>query len=468
MSENTQSIVYPIHFDVLLRKCFDGLIGVSPQLLIHRTVLVLSLTTGLEMKDIMALKWNDVLALGSENDAEVKDELKVRKYVIPIHPKVKTLLSQIYGKLGFPKLDSILYNYEMLPEYTKEDKYNAVEMIIKSGSLKSLGFLPLFDDYFKEWGSDDYTQKIFGRKVFEVNGYTNEVSKKLKQHFNFKLNKELFDFLGYSSIKEIKYDLSGINLTNGEGIKFDSNSDTLILTKGLVKLEDKNFNNGYPFQSFSAFSKFLISGNTFYRKPVTNSIRILLLMSLYNGIRTSTLIKLKWKDIVKIDENEKTVEILTLGTLDEYTIRIGKEIIDKLTYHLKLSIERATDIELRMVNDYQIRYVKKPNLNTPVFVTNTDNALTQPSLSREIKKALNHWKFPHAEKLTSKSTVIMYGRKIIEIKGDHKPTIKKLKEHFNFKSQKDLFDFLHIDYNKEKAFKGKPRPNIFEEILYDL
>ena len=119
------------------------------------------------------------------------------------------------------------------------------------------------------------------------------------------------------------------------------------------------------------------------------------------------------------------------------------------------------------------KFSERPSLEGNVFVTNKNNPLTQPSLSREIKKALQNLRFPHAEKLTSTSTVIMYGRRIMEIKGDHKPTIQKLKEHFKFKSKKELFDFLHLTGSRDKAkeiynFKGKVRKNIFEGILYDF
>jgi hypothetical protein len=43
---------------------------------------------------------------------------------------------------------------------------------------------------------------------------------------------------------------------------------------------------------------------------------------------------------------------------------------------------------------------------------------------------------------------------------DHKtPLFTKLKEHFNFKSKKELFDFLHLQVQEKRernhSFKGK-------------
>jgi hypothetical protein len=42
---------------------------------------------------------------------------------------------------------------------------------------------------------------LFGRKVFEVNGYTNDICKFLKLHFRLRTNKDLFNFLGYESVR---------------------------------------------------------------------------------------------------------------------------------------------------------------------------------------------------------------------------------------------------------------------------
>jgi hypothetical protein len=360
-------------------------------------------------------------------------------------------------------LDSTIIAADDKPEYRQNYEYS--EMLIKSGSLNSKAHRPSYNEYFSKLDSDRYLQVIFGRKVFETEGYSTKVCKKLKQHLALKTNKELLDFLGYKSIRQIKYELSSINITDDK-IEFDGSNDTITVTAAIVELDDKNFNNKYPFQKFSAFANFLMSGNTFYREPITNSIRILLLLSLYNGIRPSTLIRLKWKDIVKIDKKKKTIQINRLSHFEGYHIKIGNESVQKLLYHLELSILRATGEQLSPISPLVRGYKKKPSfLAKPIFVTNADTQLTQPSLSREINKALNFWKFPFTERFTSKSTVIMYGRRIIEIKGDHTNTIKKLKQHFNFRSQVELFKFLYIDYKK---IKGRTRSTIFEEILYDL
>lgn len=451
----TQKIEDLVKFDDSLRKCFQNLDSIKsfPNQIIYRIILVLCLTTGLEMEFIFTLKWKDLLKLGSENDAIVNDELRVRKYLIPIHPKIKFLLSEFYNKLGFPNLNSKII--DMISG--KNGLLDLPKIIVGTGSPSMYEFMNLDNKYLNEFDYENYLQILFGRKVFEVNGYTNNVSKYLKQHFGFHLNEELFSFLGYKSKEDIKYHLHSINLDT-EGI--------------LVQLEDKNFNDGdIPFQKFTAFSKFLLPTDNSYISPVSYSIRLLLVISLYNGIRPSKLLQLKWHDFIQVNEEEKSIEIRKNPFIDKQRITIGKEIRERLLYHFQLSMERTRNIKFYSFGSSKKQYSTKPITNNYVFVMNTENPITQPSLSREIKKTLIQLKFPHAKKMISNSTLIMYGRRIIEIKGDHKPTIKKLKEHFNFKSKKELFEFLYLGGSKSNDkynFKGKIRKNIFEDILYDL
>jgi integrase len=457
MTRITQPIDEVINFDDAFTHCFDNLIMARSfkKSTINSVILAMSLATGLEMRYVFRIKWKELLTLGTENNAIVKNELKVRKYFIPIHPKLKFLLSELYCKLDYPNINEEIIN--SIPKVIINTT-NLPEWIIRCSGENTVNEIQKVDSgYLKEFNFDNYSQILFGRKVFEVNGYTNDISKFLKMHFKLRSNKELFDFLGYESKDEIKYRLSNINLD---------------AVGAFITLEDKNFQDSYPFQKFTAFSKFLQSEILAYRKPVTNSIRLLLLISLYNGIRPSKLLRLKWHDIIQIDEEEKSIQIKNHFIFEHQEIKIYKEFGERILNHFIFASERACDI--RFYNkSRKKRYTSKPNLDGPVFVTNKDNPLTQPSLSREIKKALEYLSFPHAEKLNSNSTLIMYGRRIMEIKGDHKPTIQKLKEHFNFKSKKELFEFLYLTGSREKDkeiynFKGKVRKNIFEGILYDF
>ncbi|MGQ2983154.1 hypothetical protein, partial [Flavobacterium sp.] len=322
MAETTQDVASLIHFDDMvaksLREPMPGYEGIA----VYQAVLLLALSTGLEMSFIFTLKWKDLLSLGSENDAKVKDELSVRKYSIPLHPKVKQLLSQVYAVLGFPELDSLII--QRLHENPYVEFNRLPEFIMRTINSNNIKFLKMDEALIAKFNFDECSQVYFGRRVLKVSGYTNESCRALKQHFGFRSNQALFDFLGYGSKEEIVYWLHHINLDCDAPIVF----------------EDKNFNDGFtktgepmhPFQKFTAFSKFLLTGKTYYSEMVTNSIYLLLWTSLYNGVRPSTLIRLKWKHILEVDKTNLTIGVCRLIAFESYTIAFGKELRDKLLY----------------------------------------------------------------------------------------------------------------------------------------
>ncbi|MGQ2985369.1 hypothetical protein [Flavobacterium sp.] len=464
MAKITQDVAGLLTFDDLMANSLkEGSTGFK-ELAVRRVLLLISLSAGLDMSSVFRLKWKDLLSLGSENDAIVKDELIVRKYSIAIHPKAKQQISDTYALVGFPERDTLIIS-QLGKDANDLDKLPGLILMINNSNRHK--FLNVINEYLEKCDFNTYTQVCFGRKVFQVMGYTTETCRALKQHLGFRSNQALFDFLGYSSKEEIVYRLHHINLD----------------CKAPLEFKDKNFNDGltktgepkHPFQKFTAFSKFLLTCKTYYSETVTNSIYLLLWLSLYNGVRPSTLIRLKWKHIMDVDKRQSTIGVCDWTIFEGYTIKIGKELRDKLLYHFEISAEKTMRDALEPKDDRykaerKVIYRSLPDFDTPVFIMNSGNAITQPSLSREIKKALQQMGFPHADKFTSKSTAIMYGRRVLEIKGNHKPTIQKLKEHFNFKSAEQLFDFLYLDYNKDGVvFKsGRMRKTMFEEVLYDI
>jgi len=465
MFKSTHPVEKFITFDESFKNSFKNLdvIRGSKDQMIKRIILVLSLSTGLEMEYVYNIKWKELLTLGPENNAIVKDELRVRKYYIPIHSKVRYLISDLYCKLEYPNLE--LEIIKTVPDIIKSGgTYFKFSELILTTANDNLNQIRKIDrKHMNVFDFDIFSQILFGRKVLEVNGYTNDISKFLKLHFKLRSNKELFFFLGFKSKHDIKFELRNINL-DANGV--------------FVQIEDKNFINGYHFQKFTAFSEFLQRELIGYKSPITNSIRLLLLISLYNGIRPSSLLRLKWHEILEIqifkinNDEVKTIQLKRDIVFENHKIKIPKEFRDNLLRHFIYSMTKTNNTSRHFSKGGYV-CPEEANLNSSVFITNRYGSLTQPSLSREIKKSLNDLKFPHAEKITSTSTVIMYGRRIMEIKGDHKPTIQKLKEHFNFKSKKELFEFLHLTGSREKDkeiynFKGKVRKNIFEGILYDF
>ena len=456
MTHSTQQILNLVNFDVLIKKCiYKPRNKFNNYDLDFELLLLIGLVTGSKFTSLINLNWKDIVYLDSEDGFLAKEELIFRKYAICFHSIVKSRITETYIALDYPDLDS-----KILQSFSKIvlNSQNALESKIR---ILTFRILNLSNDYEKIYRQtnmqfDTLTQILFGRKVFEVNGYSNEICKKLKQHFDFRFNKELFDFLEYNSKDEIKYEISEINL--------DCN-------RKLFSLEDKNFNNSYSFQKFSVFSKFLFSKNQYSNKAITDSVIILLLMSLYNGIRPSTLIHLKWQDLIDFNDTNEKFVVKKFTYFRNYKIQINKEISKILINHFyrndKIKDPDSYDSIKGMFYSKNRTHAK---LTDYIFIMNSGNPLTQPSLSREIKKALLELKFPHYNKIKSTSTTIMYGRRIIEIRGDHKPTLNKLKEHFNFRSKKQLFAFLCINYNPVKDtyhFKGKMQNNIFEDILFD-
>lgn len=463
MSKTTQEIENLIDFDDLLNKCFKNLDEISAfkRQMVYRIILSLGLTTGLQIEIILGLKWRDLISNDNGYDIIVKNELATRKYLIPIHPKVRELIYKMYFNIGHPNIDSLIIDSIPIKERLSEEML--VRNMIMSGSSNMRILYKMDNETLNGFNFQNFTQVLFGRKVFEANGYSNELSKDLKQHFGFRLNEELFDFLGYKSKEDIKYELSNVNLKSKNVI---------------IELEDKSFHNKHPFQKFNAFSDFLTIGNVNSLDSLHNSIRMLLLISLYTGIRPSTLIRLKWEDVLEIDEIQNTVDIKSSIPIDGFVLKTTQEIRDGLLIqlekiHRNLNNEwlEETSARYQIKNKLKSQNDKNPALDTHIFVMNSGNPITQPSLSREIKKVMQQIGFPHPDKITTKSTSIMFGRRIIEIKGDHKATIDSLKDHFNFRSKKELFDFLYIEINhKKKEFRieDKVREPMFEEILYDL
>ena len=62
----------------------------------------------------------------------------------------------------------------------------------------------------------------------------------------------------------------------------------------------------------------------------------------------------------------------------------------------------------------------------------------------------------------------MYGRRIIELKGIHGPTLKLLKKRLNFRTTHKLFQFLEIDEQKGNIGNElQEYESIHDHILYD-
>jgi hypothetical protein len=450
---STHNDLSKLNFDDLFNHCIDN----SKSRNTDNVLFLLSLSTGINLKLFLKWKWKDLLNWGSDNDAIVIDEIKFRKYYIPIHPLVQKKISDIYVSLGYPELNSyIFFFYDYIVDEARINRgaNKIVREIVYECCNLEYSYIKNNEHLITTiYDFEFLSQIMFGKKVFETCGYTNETCKKLKQHFQFRKNNDLFSFLKYTTKNDIQFKLSNIDLI--EGIQ-------------IVNLDKKNFNDGKsPFQKFSSFEKYLTSVKLNDSKELQiPSIILLLLISMNSGIRLSKLLNLTWEGIIKHDDFYKDIYVSNSIKFNGYTINFNENLKTILEYHFR----NISKIKNGIQSDGKEKFDSLSNLQGKIFLMNNGNPITQPSLSREIKNVLHRIKFPYWDKVTTKTPLIMFGRRILEIKGDHKSTIAALVDFFNFRSKRQLFKFLYIDYNPKKdiyEFKGKSRNNIFDEIFYN-
>lgn len=450
MLYSTQNDFSKLNFDDLFNHCIES----SKVRNSDKVLFLLSLSTGINLKLFLKWKWEDLLNMGSDNDAVVNEEIKFRKYLIPIHPIVQKSIVEMYSLLKYPKLDSYIYigNTEVPKDiFIKRGIIRVTRNIVNSAC--NISGEENRDVINAIYQYEYLTQILYGRKVFETCGYTNEICRKLKQHFQYRSNSDLFSFLKYNSKNDIQFKLSNIDLIGG---------------KQIINLDNKNFNNkDIPFQKFSSFEKYLTSIKLNDSEELQiPSVILLLLISMNSGIRLSKLLNLTWEGIIKYNDVYERIYVCNSINFKGGTITLNENLKIILENHFR----NISKIKSGIPRDKKERFDTLPNLEGKIFLMNNGNPITQPSLSREIKNVLHRIEFPYWDKVTTKTPLIMFGRRILEIKGDHKSTIVALIDFFNFRSKRQLFEFLYIDYNPRKdiyEFKGKSRNNIFDEIFYN-
>jgi integrase len=428
---------------------------------IYRIVMLIALTSGMPLKYILDLKWSSIFKIDSRSKVELHEKINISRYYdFPLNHHLKDRLVDFYNACNQPPLQQ-----KILDSLTDKRDLESLHVPLNI----ALGLSPSKSQNSIEVGNYNnprLTQILFGRRVFEVCGYTNETSKFLKVYLKLANNKELFEFLGYQSKDDIKYSLSSISLNESEKGKYKHVAPPVFLDDNkhfLIPLQ--NSKDVYPFQHYQVFYDFLMGLSSFNHVKLNLSMIIVLLISLTNGLRLSSLLTLKWSDLFSIDRTKKVIELRQDIKIGGKNLKISEDLFKKIDFYFSRIMEDNKTIK----KGNQISFERMPNLNSWVILTNRGNRLSQSSLNREMKKALKQLGFSHVDKFTTKSTEIMFGRRIIELKGNHKPTIKLLKEHFNFRSTNKLFDFLFI--NEYKGNKGNwigGFKSVFDHILYDI
>lgn len=463
----TQLVFDKLKYNQILSKELKPNVAdsVYPDVVVTRIFMIIGLVSGLPLKYIIKLKWSNIISINSKSQPIINESIGITRYYnFPLNPKLHKQLSNSYINLKQPSLDSFI-----IDSYTKPMSLDDILLGMRV-SLTNLGDKEMRQMRIANYKDEAILQRIFGRRVFEVCGYTNQTAKKLKNLFKLKYNNELFEFLGYSSKADINYRLGNISLVEGIQYKYKFGEPKSFMDDNkhfLIKMEEtKKF---YPFQHFQVFYDFLIKSQPYKHSLITHSIVILLLISLTNGIRLSSLLRLKWSDILIVDQENASMSFKKEVTFKNHILCLNDDVLKKINMYF-ISAMKVLGVTIdRIANPKESTYKIIPNINLPFILTNKGTGLTQPSLHRELIKALHELEFIHANKFTTKSTLIMYGRRIIELKGSHKPAIQLLKEHFNFKSTTKLFGFLYIsEYKGDKGKEIKEFDSVFEHILYDI
>lgn len=463
ISNFSQEELKHLDYDTFLMKELERDAEQIPEDAVTRIITLLALITGIPVSNILRLRWRDLFYFGSDDLPTIYPSLCIRKHTIPTHPAIKWKLVQHYEYAGYPNLNSRITEHINSP-------WN------KSTPNLILRQIRRLDSYWREIDEKrinqlDFTKALqiaFGRKVLSVNGHNNDVFKRLKNHFRLTLNDELLDFLGLETAP-IHYGIHNINLD----------------VTNLVQLKDRNFNNGYEFQQFDVFNRFLSTKRSHKETACNRSIKILLLISLYNGVRPTSLLGLNWQDIYTFVKPKNKRKVKKSTQLNGKTIKIPLEAARLLGSHINEGIDMNWEFETRH-EDFkktEIDIANKINHQPPlpVFFTNRNNRIASQSLLREIKNTLRVLGFRHTDKFKLNSTILMFGRKVIEVKGNHKTTVYLLKHHLKYSSVTKMFRSLKIDYKnkkgkwsfefekdeKERSVKGVRHP-LFEEPLYEL
>lgn len=446
-----------------------------------KTPTILALTSGIPLTHILFnCKWGDLLEIGSDSEIRTKDDISSfanTEYKIRLPKSVKKRILYFYKRLVSPNLDSFIYPMKLVGT-TEEEKKELVKdfggnMVILLGEdFASEITLPENVEIDEDLELDcvGLIQTAFGRRVFEIYGYSDKILLCLKLHLGLKTKEQLFELLGYESKKDIKYSLGDINL-------FDVETS--------ISLPDLNFNNGKKFQKFTSFYKFINDVDPI--DSFTDSINILLLLSLLSGKRPSALISMKWSDLIYFNKSSYIREMIDkeLSPVGKYEktfyvqikhnvsfggieFRIPESLKDRIILHFD-AYGKSDEWE-RPFNSYSARLTSnmgKPAidfLNKNIFTNNNGKPLSQGNISRTIKKGLVNIGFPFAHMFTPNSTEIMWGRRIIEIKGNNYMIVSALAKHFGRITIQSLCDKLEIEV-PDKEEKGTL--DLFELLLYD-
>jgi hypothetical protein len=385
-------------------------------------LILIALSTGLTIDEISELTWEDILDVAGIDGLRSKTEIYVRRYANYLHPIIRIKLETIYkqGALS-PKITSPIFSEKI----TERELFIVLTFFLYEKEL--------FSNY-KEFGHpmdaslfNIFFQATFGRRVMRVCGFDKETARQLRRHFRVKTNNEVLHLLALE--EPLQYSLSNIRLD----------------VQDYLNLKSKNFDNGYKFQNFSSLDDFLTSS-----KPNTQrdaAMKCLMVLSLHNGIKISSLLKIKTSEIIVEPDNYRGFNVKKI-------VFNGSELV------INSKVNSAF---------YSYFYVFGFDPSLPLFRTNRGNAISSSSLYRELPETMRVLGHKYYKSITLDSFIISWGRKVITVKGFHKPTIKALKTHLKIKTEKSLYKFLFIEpLDTPKQQYNRYEKDIYKAICYDF
>lgn len=209
---------------------------------------------------------------------------------------------------------------------------------------------------------------------------------------------------------------------------------------------EKNFESGYPFDSFSPFLDFVARRRKYifhndFSSNYSPTIQIILLYSLLTGIKVSQISLLKWGDILEIRDG----------------LKLAKRQIE-----YKGIIYNIHNTRFHQLVIQHFGRVRTETLKSTILTYKDGSEVNQKHLSRDIRYWLKMNDYPFYKEFKPISTQIMYGRRVLKVHGYDKEILNNLKKHLKRKSVNEMLEFLYIT-NKEE----EPPREIFEDLFFD-
>lgn len=404
-------------------------------------LVAIALTTGIPISHFTGRYWHEFITSEVNGRYVVNPKVLYRNELHVLPWIVVDLIKRVKQSNNLPSDEKILADFDW--DYFIYNKF-----------IKRYFQKENFSDFDIDFSR--YPQILFGRQILIRNGYSNGVGKFLKSMFGFRLNSELEKFLLIEDLSKWHLQLLSIDL---------------YCPDELFVFKDKGFGSNKDYYNFLAFDEYLTQ--CYWKKKTTHSrsIYILIVLCLYNGLRPAFLKDLCWKDFVEINDESKSFKIPSEFKYRGRIIVIPNTCAKEIIKLCPICGELQIGLKLNTFRPYNKKTIDHYILNNlKVFTSAKGGPLQLQSLKRDIQKTLKNFDFPYWNQVTTLSFQKMWGRRILEINGDHKPTMRELKKHFNLKSNRELFLLLDVLKSKSEVstFKGKRRETYSDYINYSM